>query len=253
MLLGAGLFCFLLLKLDITALIDSVGNLVPVLPIAAALHFLALLLMGSAWYLLLQSDGENPGAGRVVLAYAWAHALNELTPVRSSGDLVAGALLCRKSKVDTKRMLASVMLQNVVAVLSVVVAAVVFLLLCMAGGVRGGALWPMAGAAAILSALTALLVLSLRRGAAQIAVRLAGSLGSRGRKGNDRLHSDARSVDRHLWKMAGNRRTMGGVVGLWISVRILQLFETLLLAAAMMPELHASKLLLVSAGVQAAA
>jgi len=250
---GAGLLIVLLISFDGAGVAAAVARLGWALVAAAVAHAVAVVGMAASWHLLLAPPGERPGFGRVLVAYGYAHALNELTPVRSAGDLLAGSMLVRRGDLSFSAMLAGVINQNALAVFSAAALSLLGVMACLAGGVGWKVLTLLAASAALLGLVSVVLFLVLRSGAAGIAVRLLTRMPGVRLAHGPAVHEKARGVDRLVEGMFRDRRRVLGACGCWIAVRLVQVVESWILLRVMLPEATNAQLLVVALAVQSAA
>lgn len=241
---GLGLLILLFSELDADAVADRLLEVGWLFAPAFAAYVLGLALTTMAWSETLE-DGQV-GFGSL-FAYLWAgHAVNQVTPTATFGEVLKGSLLA--GKVDSEEMVASLVIHNfltfaVTSLFTMTGPLVALVVLDLPAGV----LWGLAGAASVIGLALLIFYLLVRRGLAGRVAALLNWLPFVKLADPEKFEARAAEIDRRVRSF--RKREPGSflrAILYLLSVRLLQVLELWCYLLALLPDRSAAWLLVLA-------
>lgn len=244
----------LLAHTDLTSVVDRLGQVGWLFPLALAVHLAGIVFMARGWYEAIDPRFSRAGFGEVLPAYWTGHVINSLTPVRSLGDILAGTILKDRNQLDGEELVASLVLLNFIASLSSLIFVLVGPVVCIVAGFHVQvSLSLLLGFLGIFIPVSLFYVL-LRLGLAGRVIRLLNRVPGVRFKDPGTWIARAGEVDQRIRESLTRRRIpFLRSLSSWLLVRFLQTLEIWILLYALMPGAGISELVLLALLAQAGA
>ncbi len=252
LIIGVGLLVGLLFKMDTEVVGARLVQVGWFFPPAFASYVLGLFLTASAWRCIV-----DPAASRATyrdfLAALWAgHAVNQVTPTASLGEVFKGTIL--KGKVDGEELVASLITFNFMSTFVVQIFTILGpVVVLFAVDLSSEVILTLFGAAFIMFIPVGLLALLLRWGVASKVVGLLQRLPLVKFKDPDALLAKARSIDERIrrFRKCRPKKFLGAVFCLFL-VRLCQVAELWFILMGLLPDESAGFLLMLALLTQTA-
>ncbi len=218
-----------------------------------ALRAVSVSYMARAWFWALDRKRSSASFRQVLVAYWYAYAINELTPVRSLGDLLAGWQLKRAGQVESDDLACSLVVQNFLAAAVAALFALAGPLACLAmGNTSDLTLWMLAAALVLFVPLTLVVLLIRFRWAGGLARRLV-SISWLRIKNQAAAIEWVDRVSQSLFEFfrPGQRRFHKAIL-CWLAARALQVCEVWVLLFFLLADQSGSTLLIYALVLQSA-
>ncbi|MBN2493050.1 MAG: flippase-like domain-containing protein [Deltaproteobacteria bacterium] len=252
LLLGLVLFVVFLIKMDhreVLAQVRRVGfNFVG----AFSCYVLGLWVTTHAWKAILDSTRSRASFLDLFLAFWVGHAVNEVTPTGSMGEVLKGTML--RDKVESDELIASIVVFNFLSTFSMQVFVLLgpLLSLCLLD-LPADIVWLLFGIAVLFFIPISGLFFLLRRGAAGLLVKLLLKLPFVRTKDPEAWAAKAKAIDDKVRGFYRNRpRDFWRSIFFYACARLLQAAELWFILLALLPEKNPGWLFLVAVLIQTA-